>query len=203
VCSQIATHIVAPTANRIRTGLHLPEFLEQLGVKSLNAYVDTHADWLNRLYDRALGLYPLGEHCNNPVCRRITFMYAPLYRHEQLNERTHNALHEMFGIGNIQAFEGLALMTRKGHIAAADGSDTYLPNLKRMAIPMSFIHGEKNECFLPQSTEMSYELLRQTNGDLYSRSVIPGYGHIDCIFGRNAVTDVYPFILKHLEATAQ
>lgn len=202
VCSQIATHIVAPTANRIRTGLHLPEFLDQLGVRSLNAYVDTHADWLNRLYDRALGLYPVGEHCNNPVCQRITFMYAPLYRHEQLNEGTHNTLHEMFGIANIHAFEGLALMTRKGHIAAADGAEAYLPNLKRMAIPIAFIHGEENECFLPMSTEITYDLLRQTNGNLYSRSVIPGYGHIDCIFGRNAAKDVYPLILKHLEATA-
>ena len=203
VCSQIATHIVAPTANRVRTGLHLPEFLDQLGVTSLNAYVDTHADWLNRLYDRTLGLYAVGEHCNNSVCRRITFMYAQLYRHEQLNEGTHNALHEMFGIANIHAFEGLAVMTRKGHIVAADAADVYLPNLECMAIPIAFLHAEKNECFLPRSTEVSYDLLRQTNGDLYSRSVIPGYGHIDCIFGRNAAKDVYPLILKHLDATSQ
>ena len=130
-------------------------------------------------------------------------MYAQLYRHEQLNEGTHNALHEMFGIANIHAFEGLAVMTRKGHIVAADGADVYLPNLECMAIPIAFLHAEKNECFLPRSTEVSYDLLRQTNGDLYSRSVIPGYGHIDCIFGRNAAKDVYPLILKHLDATSQ
>ncbi len=32
----------------------------------------------------------------------------------------------------------------------------------------------------------------------YERHVIPEYGHIDCIFGKNAYIDVYPFILKHL-----
>ena len=202
VCSQIATHIVAPTVNRIRTGLHLPEFLDRLGIKSLNAYVDTHEDWLNRTLDAGLRLYPVGERCNNPVCHRITFMYAPLYRHEQLNDATHNALHEMFGIANIRAFEGLALMTRKGHVVAADGAEVYLPHLDRLAIPIAFIHGEENECFLPRSTEISYDLLGEANGrNLYHRHVISGYGHIDCIFGRRAAEDVYPFIVNHLEDT--
>jgi cholesterol oxidase len=109
----------------------------------------------------------------------------------------------MFGVANIRALEGLALMTRKGHIVAADGAETYLPRLNRMAIPIAFIHGQENECFLPESTEMTFNQLRQLNGEsLYSRSVIPRYGHIDCIFGRDAARDVYPKILKHLEATA-
>lgn len=203
VISQISTHIVPPAVNRIRTGLHLPHFLEKLGVETLNAYTDTHEDWLSLLYDRALGLYPVGERCHNPVCHRITFMYAPLYQHEQLNEATHEALHEMFGIANIRAFEGLGLMTRKGHIVAADGSEAYVPRMDRMAIPIAFIHGQENECFLPESTEITFNLLREKNvPNLYSRSLIPGYGHIDCIFGRNAVNHVYPLILKHFEATA-
>lgn len=202
-CSQIATHIVAPTANRIRTGLHLPEFLDLIGVKDLNAYSSTQENWVEKLYDTALRFYPLGEQCTNPVCHRITFMYAPLYRHEQLNPATHDAMHEMFGIANIRAFEGLALMTRKGHIVAADGSEAYLPHLDRLAIPITFVHGEQNECFLPESTAMTVKLLSEANGaGLYKRHVIPGYGHIDCIFGKNAVNDVYPFILEHLEATA-
>ena len=202
VCSQISTHIVPPALNRIRTGLHLPDFLDRLGVKSLTAYVDTHADWHSRLYDEALKFYPKPEKCDNPVCHRITFMYAPLYRHEQLNEATHLALHEMFGVANVRAFEGLALMTREGHVVSADGANDYLPHLERMAIPIAFIHGEQNECFLPKSTEITYDLLCQQNGkNLYARHVIPGYGHIDCIYGKNAVVDVFPRILDHLIAT--
>jgi cholesterol oxidase len=30
--------------------------------------------------------------------------------------------------------------------------------------------------------------------------VIPGYGHLDCIFGKNAAADVYPVILRYLDA---
>ena len=36
----------------------------------------------------------------------------------------------------------------------------------------------------------------------YTRRLIDGYGHIDCILGRNAVVDVFPHILAHLEPTA-
>lgn len=206
VASQIATHFVVPTMNKIRTGLHLPEFLDKIGVKSLTAYVDSHADWWNRLYDDALRVYPipLDNLCNNPVCHRITFMYALLYEHAQLNQSTHeNALHEMFGIANIKSFDQISLMTRKGHIVAADGSEAYLPHLDRLAVPITFIHGGSNACFLPESTQITYDTLCKANGSsLYSRHVVPNYGHIDCIYGKNAATDIYPLMLEHLEQTA-
>jgi len=206
VCSQIATHIVTPTMTKIKTGLHLPSFLDALGVKSLTAYVDTHADWRERLYDAALRLYPMAlkEECDSPVCHRISFMYAPLYQHEQLNQLTHDTLHELFAVANIRSFEHIALLARKGHLVAFDGSDVYLPHLERLAIPIAFIHGAANRCFLPESTEITYNLLRQANGDkLYSRYVIPNYGHIDCIYGKSAVNDVFPLMLNHLETTSE
>ncbi len=203
VLSQISTHIVPPLPNRIRTGLHLPGILDRLGVRSLNAYTDTRADWHETLYNKALDLYPVGQPCQNPVCHRITFMYAPLYRHTQLNEATHEALHEMFGVANIRAFEGLGQMTRAGQVLSASGSDIYVPHINRMNMPVLFIHGAENECFLPESTEQTFRAVSLTNpGVPYSREVIPGYGHIDGIFGKNAVRDVYPSMLRHLEATA-
>jgi cholesterol oxidase len=131
-------------------------------------------------------------------------MYAPLYRHAQLNEATHEALHEMFGIANIRAFEGLGMMTRTGHVLAADGSDAYLPHLDRMNMPILFIHGAENECFLPESTEQTFRAVSRANPMIhYSRDVIPGYGHIDSIFGKDAARDVYPLILRHFEETAR
>jgi cholesterol oxidase len=203
VCSQIATDIVAPLVTRIKTGLHMPSVLDALGVDSLNAYVDTNAKWYEKLYDRALDVMPmeLEERCNNATCHRITFMYSNLYEHDQLNEATHEALHEMFGIANTASFEHLAELVRTGHLVAANGDDTYMPHLDRLAIPITFIHGAQNNCFLPESTEKTVKLLSEKNGaKLYTRHVIPNYGHIDCIYGKNAVNDVYPFILHHLES---
>ncbi len=205
VCSQVATHLVTPPITRIKCGIYVPEVLDALGIQSLSAYVNDHAPWEDRLYEVAMRLYPmpLDQLCDNPICHRITFMYSQVFEHEQLNATTHRCLGEMFGPANISAFEHLSLMVRAGHIVTHRGQDTYLSNLDRLAIPIAFVHGEKNQCFLPRSTEMTYELLRNRNGNaLYTRTVIPGYGHADSILGKDASVDVYPHIARHLEETA-
>jgi cholesterol oxidase len=206
VCSQIATDLVVPTATAIKTGLHMPSVLDTLGVRSLTAETDVNSSWMEKLYNKALDGYALLEaqgHCNNPVCHRVTFMYASLYRHDTLNETLHDNLHELFGVANIRTFEHLALMCREGKLLNFEGEDVYMPHMDRLQMPICFISGADNQCYLPESTERTYQRLRELFGPSnYSRHVIEGYGHIDCIFGKNAVADVYPIILAHLEKTA-
>jgi cholesterol oxidase len=204
VASQIATNVVAPRMTRLKSGLHLPDLLEKLGIDSLTSEARSDEKWYERLFDRALAAFPMQdeEECTSAVCHRISFLYALLYEHDQLNTPTHEALHEMFGIANIKAFEHLALMVREGRLVTADGKDAYMPHLDRLALPITFIHGAENMCFLPESTARTVELLREANGPTwYQRHVVPNYGHIDCIFGRDASRDVYPLIVKHLDAT--
>lgn len=205
VCSQIATEIRTPLATRLKTGLHLPSFLDSIGVESLTAAAQSREGLLAHIYDRSLSAYSelLTQRCNDATCHRITFLYAPLYEHDQLNQATHENLHEMFGIANIRSFVHLQKLTNTGHLVNFEGQDVYLPHLERLRLPICFIHGANNECFLPESTRLTYDTLRQKFGDgLYKRHVIPGYGHIDCIYGKNAVRDVYPLMLAHLEETA-
>ena len=83
------------------------------------------------------------------------------------------------------------------------GEEAYLPNLERLALPILFVHGEKNECVLPRSTRITLDLLTNANGAYwYSRRPIPGYGHVDCMIGKHASHDVYPKILAHLDANS-
>ncbi|WP_191489551.1 GMC family oxidoreductase N-terminal domain-containing protein [Pseudomonas sp. FEN] len=206
VCSQIAADTVVATATGIKAGLHLPGMLDAVGIKSLTAYADSKESWFNKVYDKALNVYARIEaqgYCTNPVCHRITFMYASLYRHDTLNETLHDNLHELFGESNIQTFEHLALICRKGHLVDFKGNDVYMPHFNRLRLPICFISGADNQCYLPESTEKTYDRLVALHGpELFSRHVVPGYGHIDCMFGKNAVVDVYPIILEHLEKTA-
>jgi cholesterol oxidase len=204
VCSQIATHIRTPMATRIKTGLHLPSFLHTMGIQSLTAYTDNHQGLIDRIYDGALNLYSpdVNNRCSSATCHRITFMYAPLYQHSQLNDATHGALHEMFGVANMQSFIHLERLTNSGQLVNFNGEPAYMPHLDRLALPLCFIHGAKNECFLPESTELTVNALRQVNGDRYERHVIDGYGHIDCIYGKDAARDVYPVVSDFLDRTA-
>jgi cholesterol oxidase len=174
-------------------------------VKSLTAYVDDHADWEARLYETAMNLYPIrwSQRCNSPACHRITFIYSEAFEHAGLNTSTHDTLHELFGTAHVSSLEHLAQMVRRGHLVTATAQEAYLAHLERLAIPIAFIHGERNRCFLPESTRVTHELLATLNGrGLYSRYVIPRYGHSDSILGKNAAADVYPYIARHLDATS-
>ncbi|NDJ23211.1 hypothetical protein GS682_16525 [Nostoc sp. B(2019)] len=200
VCSQLTTHPRAATLNEIRAGLRLASFLTVLGVETLNPDFDTHADWQDKLYDTVLRLYPTKEPYNNPVDRRILFMYGEVYKIAQLNEATHDAIHEIFGPGNLTFFRHISLILRQGHIVNKDGKDVYLPHLERLAIPIALIHGADNAFFLPEGSEITYKLLCDKNGgDLYVRHVIPDYAHMDCFMGKNAAKDIFPTVLAELE----
>jgi cholesterol oxidase len=192
-------------SNRVKSGLYLDTLLNRIGVDSLTAYTDENADWLDRFYNRAVRLNPTidrEELCDSSVCHRITLLYALLYEHDQLNTATHDTLHELFGVASMNNFEHMGLLAREGKLVSAKGEDIYLENVERLAIPITYIHGAENEAWLPESTELTFNWLRENNDrHLYSRQVIANYGHIDCIFGENAAVDVYPFILNHLEKT--
>ncbi|KDM93104.1 alpha/beta fold hydrolase [Photobacterium galatheae] len=207
VCSQIATDIVVPSVTRIKTGLYFPTILERFGVNSLTAQVpEDGGSALTQLYDRTLSLYAKTQaqgNCNTDPCHRITFMYGSLYRHDQLNDVLHHHLHELFGAANIESLKHLATMCRAGKLLDAEGNDVYLPQLARLDLPILFISGAENQCYLPESTQRTYDKLCQQFGpEQYHREEIPGYGHIDCIFGHHAHQDVFHYILNHLEKTA-
>ncbi len=203
--SQIGAHTLVEPVAHAMSGAHVPEILEKVfHVKEMTAR--TAPDFLDRLEDTLLRVFPVnaGAGDTNPVSRRISFLYGQLYDLAQLNEDTYNfGLQEMFGAAGIKSFEHLATCIRAGHIVGADGSEIYLPHVHRLAVPLVIVHGEDNRCWRPESTLRTLEWLVDANGpDLYTRHVVPGYGHIDCIFGKDAARDIYPLFLDHLEKTA-
>jgi hypothetical protein len=72
-------------------------------------------------------------------------------------------------------------------------------NIERLKdIPILFIHGEKNTCYAPESTMMSFDSLRKHfGGDNYQRWVFGGYGHLDCWMGKGSYMEVYPKVEQH------
>ncbi len=200
VCSQVSTDLIVPPLNLFKS--YMTPIAKTIGFRTLSTYTDHDGSYLDRAYNGAIQFYPMEseEQCKNPVCQRITSLYGNLYEHSQLNAETHRALHELFGVVNLTAMSQLSRISIARHLVNADGEETYLPYLNRLAIPIAFIHGAENICVLPESTEITLDRLSKVNGPgLYQRFLIPEYGHVDCILGKNAVNDVYPHILSHLQ----
>lgn len=201
VASQLTFHPRVAPLNKIRSGLYMANFLSALGVDTLTTDIDEKAGWTEKLYDAALRLYPAGqERCSSAFCRRILFMYGEVFDHDQLNDATHEALHEAFGVSNLRTFQQITQAVRHGHVVTADGDDAYLPAASRLKLPLAFIHGEHNRLFLPEGSELTYEHLREANGaEHYTRHVIKDYAHMDCFIGKNAARDVYPVVTRELD----
>ena len=209
VLSQIAADIVVKFfPQRMLAYLRAPALLDLLKIDYVNARATTEDGFANKLMDALIRVavpFQREERNRNATSNRITALYGQLYETDQLNALTFDSgLAEMFGEANIDAFKQLALLTRKQVLLDARGEDAYMPHLNRMAFPICFIHGAENACFQPESTARTLDKLSARNGGkLYTRHVIPNYGHIDCIFGKNAATDVYPKIHEHFEKTAK
>jgi cholesterol oxidase len=142
------------------------------------------------------------ERCASAVCRRASYVYGLLYEHDQLNRATHETLHELVALPSRRAMEHLRLVAKTGHLVAADGSDAYLPNLARLAIPLTIVQGAESDAFRPEGAEASATVLRAAvGGELVSLQVVPDYGHLDLVVGKNADRDVFPLLLDHLDRT--
>lgn len=189
----LSPHVVVPYSRRLGRGL-----------RDVDGDLERE-DRRGRMADRLLKFQPLqaDERCTSTACRRATYVYGLLYEHEQLNRATHETIHELIALPGKAAMEQLRVIARRGSLVTADGRDAYLQNLERLALPITFIHGAKSDVFRPEGTEKTLELLRDSfRGELYRLAVVDDYGHLDCVIGKDAVTDVYPLVLDHLARAA-
>ncbi|MDP8205814.1 MAG: alpha/beta fold hydrolase [Candidatus Electryonea clarkiae] len=84
------------------------------------------------------------------------------------------------------------------------GGSLYIENVDKIDTPLMFIVGDKDSYWTPNSVSKDVEKL----GNVKTKTVFPGkqygcqehYGHGDILLGKNAEQEVYPEIMKWLEA---
>jgi cholesterol oxidase len=193
VCLQDALHFATGIAAKAKAEIGIAGVLDQVTAAMKGG-------WKQRLMDQAMQLTPTST-CASPSCHRVTALYGKLYDHGQLDHASHGALEELFGVAPLSMWDHLSLMIRKGHVVDSNGDDVYLPNIRKLAVPITILHGSTNAIRQPAGTEKTYNLLVASNpGTKYTYKLIPNYGDLDSLIGKDAVTDVYPLILGHLES---
>jgi cholesterol oxidase len=200
VCSQFTTHPQTSLFIKAKVRLPVPQLLQKLGFKTLSP--DDDLTWRNKLIDTALAPIPIPreERCGSALCRWVNLIYGMTHRHAQLNFKTHRALVEAFGVGNLDTIRHLGLIMRKGLTVDDSGANSYLEHPQRLGIPIHFLVGEHNYMFFPASTDMTLRWLREHNDpSLYTFTELPGYAHLDCFIGKNAADDVFPDVIEFLD----
>ncbi|GAB7038235.1 MULTISPECIES: alpha/beta hydrolase [Catenuloplanes] len=145
--------------------------------------------------------------CDNTVCKLVSCTYGSgfpaLWRHENLTPEMHDEFipHE-FGPVPISFFRQMAASVRAGHLVSAlDG----LPPDHAAAAPrtdarVTLLAGAHNRCFLPDSQRRTHAYLERHAPGRHTLHVLPGYGHLDVLLGRDAHRDTFPLILAGLRA---
>ena len=152
----------------------------------------TPADpFTQRTIDQALRFYPVGgvkEMCNSVVCHRASLVFGRLYTHAYLNSDTHNTLSRLLGGISVRNYTHIASMARSASHQVTDNESVSLvtpQNLQNLkGIPILLFSGADNARWSPESTDISYNALRDALGeDMYERAVWLGKGDLDCWIG--------------------
>lgn len=180
---------------------------------------------VQRAINELLRLYPneRKELCTSASCHRVSLVYGRCWSHANLNEATHRQIDRFFGGVNMTCLHLLMRMGKYGAVMK-NAKDNFeeLPtaeNVQRLkGIPIFLFVGRENAVLTPASTEKTYEVLTDTFGNnygecaispggsrkncdgvMYTRRIVPGYGHLDPWIGRNAWRDVYPMVREEMD----
>jgi pimeloyl-ACP methyl ester carboxylesterase len=204
VTNAVSLHPVVPRWSRFKLNVAVPM------VRLLTSYVDCQwglraphvTAWLIRTF-----VDLTHRECGNPVCKMVSFTYGSgfpaLWRHEQVDDATHDWLKHEFAHVPLTFFRQMARCVNHGHLVSVEG----LPGLPadfvaqppQTSARFAFFAGAKSGCFLPESQVRSHEYLASFRKDYHTLHVLPEYSHLDVFIGKNAARDVFPLMLVELE----
>lgn len=203
VSNAVSLHPVVPAFSRVKLKAAVP--LVSLMTEFLNPQWGFDAPTLpGRLLARFVAL--THHECDNLVCRQVSFTYGTgfpaLWRHENLNDRTHEWLRQEFGHVPLSFFRQIARCVARGSLVSVDGRSELPADLTaappRTSARIAFFAGEKNLCFLPDSQVRTYEYFSRHRPGDHALHILRGYSHLDMFMGDRAAEDVFPIMIDEL-----
>ena len=203
VTNAVSLHPVIPAWSRLKIGYALPL------VGKLTRYLDPqwglHAPGVT---PKVLnGVVRLTHHeCSNPVCKEVSFTYGSgfpaLWRHENLNDETHEWLKAEFAHVPITFFAQIRKCVRAGGLISVDGNAelprNFVAQPPKTDARFVFFTGLENRCFLPESQERTFKWFDRHQPGRHAIHELPGYSHLDVFMGKDAGRDVFPQMIKEL-----
>jgi hypothetical protein len=207
VSNAVSLHPVVPPAAGLKHRFAVPV------VARLTPYIDPQWGLHPRnLLERALTAFVRLTHheCDNIVCRWSSFTYGvgfpTLWRHENLNDATHDWLTREFAAVPLTFFAQIGRSIRAGHLVSFDHPDRlpadFTAQPPKTQARVAFFAGELNRCFLPESQVRTHAWFEGHDPGRHSLHLIPGYAHLDVFMGKHASRDVLPLMVDELNAPA-
>ncbi|GAA5077665.1 cholesterol oxidase [Thermocatellispora tengchongensis] len=214
VCNSVALTPRVPRWSRLKLAFGATVFEYLMGLP----YIDPrfhHAPPLTRrwLFARAVSLFH--PECREPACHMQSFMWGSgrpaMYVHANLarETHTHERLADLNGASGVHYYRHIRKMVAAGRAVRRDPGDPrhaalpddYLSRARGVDTPILLLTGDRNRVFTDSNIVM-HRLLEKAAPGRHELQVLPAYGHIDPIIGKNAHADVYPLIIDFLKRQA-
>src|SRR5690606_15490263 len=129
--------------------------------------------------------------------------FPTLWRHENLNDATHDWLSAEFADVPLLFFEQMRRCVAAGHLVPHDHPDEIAANPfaepPRTGARFALYCGAMNRCFLPESQRRTFAWLDAHRPGYHSLHIVPRYAHLDPFMGRNAHREVLPSMVHQLD----
>ncbi len=152
--SSLAGHPIPTRGNQLRAHARLATLFRRLGINVLDTDYDPRS-WDGKLIETVMKVAPFRHIYDNPVARRIYFIYGDVFDYENINAAT------------MEQRRAELLRQRQHHVlrahladdprerrprrrAAATPTST---NLDAFKLPINFITGEHNKMFVPKGLQ--------------------------------------------------
>jgi hypothetical protein len=205
VSNAVSLHVNVPFGAKLKALLFVPPCsLRLTGIDAQWALRAPSA--LSSAFARLAGMIRARD-CDNGVCHFANYMYGVgpdlLWRHANLDSDTHEWISREFGFCPLTLLSQLGRSQRAGHLVPVSG----LPDIPEDLVQaepktdarITFLAGSRNRLFLPESQRRSFEHFDRLQPGRHTFHELPGYTHLDVMFGRNATGDVFPLILDALD----
>jgi len=211
-CNSVALtpRVPAWSRTKLRYGPPLLEYLA--GIESLDpAFAGSPP--LTRGWALARLVSLAHRECGVRECHMLSFMWGSghpaMYEHANLLPVTHERMGDLCGAGGMYYYRHVSRMVRAGHAVKChpgdpryrDLPDDYLANAAEVTTPILLLTGDRNRVFT-DSNIVCHRVLSGIAPGRAELEILPGYGHVDPIVGKDAHVDVFPRIGQFLKRQA-
>ena len=132
--------------------------------------------------------------------------FPALWKHENLNDETHEWLRNEFAHVPITFFAQMRKCVAAGRLLAVEYHDElprdFTAQPPRTDARFVFFAGRENRCFLPESQVETFRWFDHNQPGRHAVHELDGYSHLDVFMGKNASRDVFPLMIDELERAA-
>jgi pimeloyl-ACP methyl ester carboxylesterase len=148
--------------------------------------------------------------CKEPACHLQSFQWGAgrpaMYEHANLLPVTHRRMADICCASGLHYYRHVRKMIEAGHAVKYDPGnrahtrlpDDYTEHLADVRTPLLLLAPERNKVFT-DSNIVFHRMLEKAAPGRHELAVLPGYGHLDPLIGKNSHVDVFPRIVDFLK----